>query len=74
MSIIIISISYLSILPFTISIDSDSIVLTSAVNTVAALNLLNLLDTLIKVFNIEPLTHFSDLSKDLLLIMGMRYF
>ena len=41
---------------------------------IAALNLLNLVDTLIKVFNIALLAASNELSIDFILIIGMRYF
>ena len=66
--------SYLSILPCPISIDYDSITLRPTSNMIAALNLLNLVDILIKVFNIALLPASNDLSIDYLLIIGMRYF
>ena len=66
--------SYLSILPCPISIDYDSITLRSTSNMIAALNLLNLVDILIKVFHIALLAASNDLSIDSLLIIGMRYF
>ena len=70
-SIIIIPISYLSILPYPISIDSDSIKLRSTSNMIAALNLFNLVDILIKVFNIALLATSNDLSIDFSLLIGM---
>ena len=43
-------------------------------NIILALNLLNLLDTLIKVANMSFITYSNDLSKKSLLIIGILYF
>ena len=72
MSIIIISISYLLISSRPISIGSDSILLRSASITIAALNLIKLLDILIKVFNISPVAYSNDLSIDFSLMIGIK--
>ena len=74
MFIINLSISFISTIPYFISNGSDDSVLKSISNIILALNLLNLLDMLIKVANMYFLKCYSDISKKSLLIIGILYF
>ena len=68
----------ISTLPYFISNGFENIVSSSTSNKILALNLLNLLYILIKVFNMSFLAQSNDLSKKLLSkglsIMGILYF
>ena len=64
----------MSTIPYFISNGSNDIVLKSISNIILALNLLKLLDMLIKVANMSFLTCSNDISKKSLMIIGIFYF
>ena len=63
--------SFISTISYFISNGSDFVTPQSISKIIVALNLLNLLDTLIKVVNMSPLTCSNDISKESLSIIDI---
>ena len=64
----------MSTIPNFISNGSDFILSRSISNIILVLNLLNLLDMLIKIANMSFLTYSNDMPKKYLSIIGILYF